>query len=295
MFSTDKAGSQVGKQVGKESFLLRRMMDSCQRRAKILAVTSGKGGVGKTNISANLSICLAASQKKVLLLDADMSLGNLDVIMDINSKYNISHMINGRKSIEDIVHITPSGLGVICGASGLEGLANVSEFQRQRLLKELSRLQDDNDMIVIDTAAGISKSVVGFCLAADHVLVVTTPDATAMTDAYAMIKVLAGNKFTGHISVTVNMAKTIAEGKKTYQQIANVAKRFLGVDVYDAGTLLRDERLNNAVRMRKPVVLAYPKAQITSSLVALAAKLNNGCAANTSEDGFFKKVVDWFF
>lgn len=278
-----------------EALHLQQMMENCRCQAKVLAITSGKGGVGKTNIAANLAICLAASRKKVLLVDADLSLGNLDVVMDLNSKYNISHIINGRKSIEEIIHIGPEGLEIICGASGLEELANISEFQRQRLLKELSKLQENADAIVIDTAAGISKLVVGFCLAADHVLVVTTPEAAAMTDAYAMIKVLVGNRFAGRISLIVNMAETAAEGKKTYQQIANVARRFLNAHVYEAGVLLRNERLTSAVRLRKPVVLAYPKAQITSSLVALAAKLSNGSAAPHNDEGFFKKVANWFF
>jgi flagellar biosynthesis protein FlhG len=278
-----------------EALHLQQMMVTSRRPAKVLAITSGKGGVGKTNIAANLAICLAASRKKILLIDADLSLGNLDVVMNVHSKYNISHMITGRKSIEEIIHIGPEGLEIIYGASGFEDLANIGEFQRQRLLKELSKLGSDSDTIVIDTAAGISKSVVGFCLAADHVLVVTTPEATAMTDAYAMIKVLVGNEFTGRISLIVNMADTLTEGKKTYQQIANVVKRFLNAHVYNAGVLLRDERLTSAVRLQKPVVLAYPKAQITSSLVALAAKLSRGSAANSGNDGFFKKVVDWFF
>ena len=278
-----------------ESLYLHQMMESHKRPARVLAITSGKGGVGKTNISANLAICLAASGKKVLLIDADFSLGNLDVIMNVNSKYNISHMINDGKSMEEIIHVGPEGVEMICGASGLEELADINEFQRRRLLKELSMLQNDNDVIIIDTSAGISRSVVGFCLAADHVLVVTTPEATAMTDAYAMIKVLVGNRFTGQISLIVNMARSIAEGKKTYQKIANVAGRFLNARVYNAGVLIKDEQLSSAVRMRKPVVLAYPKSQITSSLVALAAKLINIAAAQPNDDGFFKKVVNWFF
>jgi len=260
-----------------------------------LAITSGKGGVGKTNIAANLAICLAASRKKVLLIDTDLSLGNLDIVMGVHSKYNISHLLNGQKSIEEIIYTGPEGLGIICGASGLEDLANIDEFRRHRLLGELSRLQSDFDVIVIDTAAGISKLVVGFCLAADHVLVITTPEATAMTDAYAMIKVLAVNGFARRISLIVNMAATIAEGKRTYQQIASVAKQFLNTQVYDAGVLLRDERLSSAIRLRKPVVLTYPKARVTSSLVALSAKLGNGLAAAPNDEGFFKKVADLFF
>ena len=278
-----------------ETLYLQQMMESHKRPASVLAITSGKGGVGKTNIAANLGICLAASGKKVVLVDGDFSLGNLDIVMNIKNKYNISHMINEGKSIEEIIHTGPEGVEMICGASGLEELADLNEFQRQRLLQELSKLQNENDLIIIDTAAGISKSVIGFCLSADHILVVTTPEATAMTDAYAMIKVLVGNKFTGHISLIVNMAPSISEGKKTYQKIANVAGRFLNAHVYNAGVLLQDERLNWAVRCRKPVVLAYPKSQITLSLGALAAKLNNSGSCQLDDEGFFRKVVNWFF
>ncbi len=278
-----------------EMLYLQQVMENCRRPAKVLAITSGKGGVGKTNIAANLAICLAASRKRVLLVDTDLSLGNLDIVMGVHSKYNVSHLLNGRKSIEEIIYTGPEGLEIIFGASGLEDLANLDEFRRHRLLRELSRLQSDFDVIVIDTAAGISRLVVGFCLAADHVLVVTTPEAPAMTDAYAMIKMLVGNGLSGQISVSVNMAETIREGKKTYRQIANVAQQFLSTHVYYAGVLLKDERLSSAVRLRKPVVLAYPRARISSSLIALAAKLGNGLAAAPAGEGFFKKVADLFF
>lgn len=278
-----------------ETLYLQQMMESHKRPASVLAITSGKGGVGKTNITANLGICLAASGKKVLLVDADFSLGNLDIVMNVNNRYNISHLIYDGKSVEEIIHTGPEGIDMICGASGLEELADINEFQRLRLLKELSKLQNDNDVILIDTAAGISKSVVGFCLSANNVLVVTTPEATAMTDAYAMIKVLVGNRFTGQISLVVNMAQSIQEGKKTYEKIANVAGRFLNAHVYNAGILLKDERLSCSVRLRKPVVLAHPKSQITSSLAALAAKLSNSESSEFGDEGFFKKVVNWFF
>ena len=286
---------QPRKQMTNETLYLQQIMESHKRPASVLAITSGKGGVGKTNITANLGICMAASGKKVLLVDADFSLGNLDIVMNINNRYNISHLIYDGKSVEEIIHTGPEGIEMICGASGLEELADINEFQRRRLLKELSKLQNDNDMIIIDTAAGISRSAIGFCLSANNVLVVTTPEATAMTDAYATIKVLVGNRFTGHISLIVNMAQSIPEGKKTYQKIANVAGRFLNTHVYNAGILLKDERLSGSVRLRKPVVLAHPKSQITSSLAALAAKLSNSESSGLGDEGFFKKVVNWFF
>jgi len=164
--------------------------DAARPAARVLAVTSGKGGVGKTNIAANLALCLAASRKRVLLLDADISLANLDLLMNLRSRYNISHVLSGQKRIEEIVLSGPAGLRIVCGASGLDQLADIGVHEQDQLLEHLSRLQQQTDAIVVDTAAGISNSVVSFCLAADQVLVVTTPEATAMADAYGMIKVL---------------------------------------------------------------------------------------------------------
>lgn len=278
-----------------EAIHLQQAMRNSRQGANVMAITSGKGGVGKTNIAANLAVCMAASQKRVVLVDADMSLGNIDLIMDVDSKYNISHMLNDGKNIEEIICCGPCGVEIICGVSGLHELADLGEFQRQRILNELNKLSNANDAIIIDTAAGISKSVVSFCLAADHVLVVTTPESTAMTDAYAMIKVLAKNNYKGQISMVVNMTKTAAEGRKVYQQIASVASRFLDIHVYCAGILPSDELLCSAVRLRKPAVLAYPKSKIARSFVTLAAKLGSRPAVNTESEGFFKKVVDWFF
>jgi len=259
-----------------------------------LAVASGKGGVGKSNISANLSICFARAGKRVLLLDADMSLGNLDVILNIQSKFNISHVLFGHRQLDEVIHHGPHGIDILCGASGIENLANLSEFQQSRLIQNMDRLQDNADIIVIDSAAGIGKSVVGFCMASDHVLLVTTPDATAMTDAYGMIKVLAANQFAGHMSLVVNMADTQAQAKKTYLQIAKVAKQFLGLTVYYAGSILFDPNLVSAVRARTPVITAYPRSQASASIRMLASRLSRPSPSEELRKPFFRKVVNWF-
>lgn len=260
---------------------------------QVIAVASGKGGVGKTNISVNLAVCLAQSGQRVTLVDADMSLGNLDVLLNIHSKYNISHVVSGRKQIEEVLHPGPLGINVICGASGLEKLANLGDFQRTRLVQQLSRLHDLSDVIIIDSAAGIAKPVVAFCLASDHTLVVTTPEATAMTDAYSMIKVLAKNNFTGRLSLVVNMTDNIKQGQKIYRQMADVARHFLGVHIYCAAILVRDTCLPNAVRLRKPVVLASPKSRIALSLSQLSRKLAQHSAC-TDPQPFFHRVASWF-
>jgi flagellar biosynthesis protein FlhG len=272
---------------------LQHASDLSRPSARVLAVTSGKGGVGKTNIATNLALCMASPERRVLLLDADISLGNLDLLLNVRSKFNISHVINGSKRVDEIIEVGPRGLQFICGASGLDQLADISESEQHRLLQHLSGLQHTSDTIVIDTAAGISNSVVSFCLAADHVLVVTTPEATAMTDAYGMVKVLVRKRYEGPISVVVNMAHSVAEGKRIYQRLADVAARFLRADLYYAGVLLKDERLCAAVRARQPVVLAYPKSQIASSFDALAARLGGIDCSRANNGSFFRRVFRW--
>ena len=263
--------------------------------AMVLAITSGKGGVGKTNIAANLSVCMASDNQNVILIDADLGLGNLDVLMGIQPRYNLSHVVSGHRTMEEIMQIGPKGVEILCGGSGIETLANLNRFQRQRLLDEMGQLQDRSDTILIDTGAGIHSSVIGFCMAADHTLVVTTPEPTAITDAYAMIKVLASKNYLGRVSLLVNMAHTLAEGKKVYRQIADVASRFLNVPVYEAGILCKDDNLAQAVRRREPVVLAFPKTDISRAFAAISNRLTKGTNIRTCGEGFLRKVASWFF
>lgn len=279
----------------KDAKYLENVMSDQSPKTRVIAITSGKGGVGKTNIAANLAICLAAANKKVLLLDADLGLGNVDIIMDINSRYNLMQVISGQKELREIINIAPAGVEVICGGSGIEELANINQFQMQRLLDELDELENNNDMIIIDTGAGINSTVINFCTAADSVLVVTTPEPSAMTDAYAMIKVLAARNFAGRINLVVNMAKSIAEGKRIYRQIADVAMRFLNLPVYEAGVICKTDQVTNSVRTRKPVVLNYPKAKVTSAIAAMAARLSRNSPQMRTKDSFFKRVVNRFF
>lgn len=263
--------------------------------AMVLAVTSGKGGVGKTNISANLAICMAQENQRVILIDADLGLGNLDVLMNINSRYNLTHVVNGSRTIEQVIHVGPCGVETICGGSGIENIANLGNFQRQRLIGQIETLRKNSDVFIIDTGAGIHSTVLGFCTSADHTLVVTTPEPTAMTDAYAMIKVLAAHHYEGRISLLVNMAESLTEGKKVFRHISDVASRFLKIPVYEAGILCKDDYLLQAVRRRELVVLAYPKSDISKALLSISNRLTKGSRETNPQNGFFKKVVDWFF
>ena len=274
---------------------LRLMVRHTQRRARVLAVTSGKGGVGKTNIAANLALCLSASGKKVILVDADLGLANLDVILGMRARQTLAQVIEGKRRIDEIIERGPGGLGLICGVSGLTQLADLNEFQRQRLIQELSLLEHQADMIIVDTGAGLSRNVLSFCDAADHVLVVTTPEPTSLTDAYAVIKSLAVNHGGARISVLVNMVQNRSEAKRVFERLSQVAGRFLSIPIYDGGYVLQDPHVSQAVCQRQPVVLAYPRCQASACLMALAGKLGRGAWDQSGHEGFFRKVANWFF
>ena len=273
---------------------LRLMVRSTRKSAKVLAITSGKGGVGKSNIAANLAICLVASGKKVILVDADLGLANLDVILNVKVRHNLAQVIEGKRDLSEAILEGPAGVKLICGANGLAELADLGEFQRQRLIQELTTVEHQADMIIIDTGAGISRNVLGFCEAADHTLVITTPEPPSMTDAYAMIKRLSQAASGVKISLLVNMVESRAEAKKVHQRIAAVAQKFLSVVISDAGYILRDDHFPEAVNQREPVVLAYPRCQASYCLMGLAGKLGR-VADSAAGEGFFKKVVNLFF
>jgi flagellar biosynthesis protein FlhG len=279
----------VDDQAGK----LRRLMQQA-RRTRTIAVTSGKGGVGKSNVALNLAILLSAAGHRVALVDADLGLANIDVLVDVNVRSNLSHVIAGLKRLEEIVVDLPSGVQFVPGASGLTRLARLSDFQRAQLLKDLTALEADNDIIVIDTAAGIGPDVVQLSISADNVLVVTTPEPPAVTDSYAMTKVLVRSGYNGHISLLVNFATSRHEARTTFARISGVARQFLGTVVYDAGYILTDPKVAEAVRKREPVVLAYPKCPASQCLAALATKLSAGGALVSKKEGFFSRVANWF-
>jgi flagellar biosynthesis protein FlhG len=265
------------------------------KKAMILTIASGKGGVGKTNIAANLSICLAAAGKRVAILDADFGLANLDIVLGVSSKYNLSHFIKGVKKLDEISQPVCEGVDVYCGFSGVEHLAHITDFTRERIVAALDTLADNYDIVVVDTAAGIGKTVLAFCMASDHTVLVGTPDPAAITDVYMLLKAMTINKYKGRTSLLVNMAQDINQGKKIYRQIAAAAAQFLDVTLNMAGVMLRDDYVVTSVRKREPVVLAYPKSPTAKSLMGVAARISRVPLSASADEGFFKKVVNWFF
>lgn len=273
---------------------LAKLNAETRQKAMVLAIASGKGGVGKTNITANLAICLAATGKKVAVLDADFGLANLDIVFGVSSKYNLSHFIKGSKTLEEIAQPACDGVDIYCGIAGVEQLAQMTDFARERIVAALDGLADNYDIVLIDTAAGLGKSVLGFCLACEQMIFVGTPDPAAITDVYMLMKAMTIHKYKGRMSLLMNMVQSDSQGKKVYKQIASAAAQFLNVRLNLAGVMYRDMNVVSSVQKREPFVLACPKTSATKSLMSVAAKISR-VPMSSSENGFFRKVVNWFF
>jgi flagellar biosynthesis protein FlhG len=263
--------------------------------AQMIAIASGKGGVGKTHIAASLACCLGQIGQNVLLVDADFSLGNLDILLNVHPRFNIGNVLTGQKNLEDIVEPGPCGIDIIAGSSGIERLANLDERQRHRLDRELHQLRERYDSVLLDGGAGIAKSVVDFCLRADQAMIVVTPEATSITDAYSFIKILVRNGYEGQMNIIVNMADNLRQGKTVYHRLASVTSQFLTQRIFCAAVLVRDECLRMAVAQRQPVVLAHPQAPTSQALTALAQRLGRSYgSATVKRQPIFRKVVNWF-
>ena len=214
--------------------------------------------------------------------------------MELNKRSNLAHVVAGERSLRDIVVDLPCGVQLVPGASGLARMADLNEFQRTKLLNDLTALEAENDVIVIDTGAGIGRNVTTFAAGADTVLVVTTPEPTSITDAYAVIKVLTQLKTEARLSLLVNFATDRNEARATFNRIATVARDFLSAALYDAGYILTDAKVPAAVRRRQPWVLAYPRCQASRCLAALATRLCRGGGLLVSRESFFRRVANWF-
>ncbi len=271
-----------------------RTLVTARPRASVIAVTSGKGGVGKSNIAVNLAIKFAAAGKDVVVLDADLGLANVDVLCNVDLRHNLSHVISGARDLSSVLTDAPGGFRLIGGASGLARMADLSDFDRQRLVRSLAELEQQTDVILIDTGAGIGPNVLAFTRAADHVLVVTTPEPTAITDAYAVIKVITRESAERRVSLLVNQVKSPGEGRVVYERIAKVAKQFLSVSVLDAGHIMADEQVSLAVRRRTPFVLSSPLCPASLCIAQLAMRLERGVAGARESTGFFNRMSRWF-
>lgn len=252
---------------------LRRMIKP--RPVRVIAVTGGKGGVGKTNVSVNLATALAVDGKRVMLLDADLGLANVDVLLGLHPKFSLAHVISGQRRLEEILVEGPSGIQIVPASSGMKQMASLSAAEHAGLIRAFSELSNDIDVLLIDTAAGISDSVTSFTSAAQEVIVVVCDEPASITDAYALIKVLNRDHGVFRFHVLANMVPGAQEGREVFAKLVKVADRFLDVTLDYMGAVPFDDYLRKAVQKQRAVVDAYPRSKAAVAFKNLAQKADN--------------------
>ncbi len=254
--------------------LMKNRSDTSNSKTRIIAVASGKGGVGKTNLSTNLAIAYAKLGKKVILMDADLGLANVNVVLGIIPKYNLYHLIRKQKTMSEIIMDTGYGIQIVAGASGFAKIANLSEDERETFIGEISELSSA-DVIIIDTSAGVSNNVLAFVAAADEAIIVTTPEPTAITDAYGIIKIIATeiDNLGLSLKLVVNRVKSVTEGKKVSERVINIAGQFLNLKVDYLGYVYEDPGVHQAVLRQKPFMVLDPKSKASICVQQIVGRL----------------------
>jgi flagellar biosynthesis protein FlhG len=244
------------------------------KRTRIITIASGKGGVGKTNVSTNLALSYAAMGQKVILMDADLGLANVNVVLGIIPKYNLYHVIRKQKKMSDILMDTDYGIQIVAGASGFSKIANLSEDERQNFIEELYHLSHA-DVIIVDAGAGVSNNVLAFVGAADEAIIVTTPEPTAITDAYGIIKIIATeiDNLNLGLKLIVNRVKSVTEGKKVAERVINIAAQFLNLKVDYLGYIYEDPAVQQAILKQKPFLSLDPRCKASICINQIAGRL----------------------
>lgn len=250
---------------------LKRM--SGLKPVQVVAVTGGKGGVGKSNVSVNLAVALAEQGKRVVLLDADLGLANIDVLLGVSSNKNLGDVLAGNADLRDIMVQGPGGVRIIPASSGTQQMANLGEREHAGIITAFSELGDQMDVLIVDTAAGISRTVTSFVRAAQEVLMVVTDEPTSVTDAYALIKVLNRDCKMDRFRILANMVRAPKEGQNLFNKLTKVTDRFLDVTLQYVGSVPMDECVRKAVQRQKAVIEAYPRSKAAIAYRSLAQKV----------------------
>ncbi|WP_461615320.1 MinD/ParA family protein [Clostridium sp. Marseille-QA1073] len=281
------------RQLAQESYKINCKNEN--RTTKILTITSGKGGVGKSNIVVNLGITLQKMGKKVLIFDADIGMGNDDVLIGCFPKYNIFDVIFNNKDIEDVMIEGPLGIKLLPGGSGLSRVDDLTEVQRKSFLNKLENIEGF-DYILMDTGAGINRSVLGFIACSDEFIVVTTPEPTSLTDAYSLIKAVSHFKIRESGSVIVNRALDGEEGADTFAKFSSASSRFLNIKLNFLGIVSEDVKVVKSVRAQKPLCINYPNSEAARDIENIAKKLEGLVLRehNLGVQRLFKKIFSIF-
>lgn len=247
--------------------------------ARVIAVTSGKGGVGKSSVSINLAVQFTKMGKKVIILDADFGLANIEVMFGVIPKYNLSDLMVSGREISEIITEGPEGIKFISGGSGIAKLVNLDKEQVKRLVNKMSELENMADVIIIDTGAGISSTVMEFLVASPETIIVTTPEPTSITDSYALLKALSMNdnfrREDVSIKMIANRVSTESEGRNLYEKLNMVVSKFLDIDMTYLGIIPMDNNIVKAVMKQKPVSIIYPASASSKHFEEIAEKIMN--------------------
>jgi len=267
-----------------------------RQTARVITVTSGKGGVGKTNITVNLAIALSELGQRVVILDADFGLANIDVLFGIVPKYTLVDVIYNRKNIFEILADGPKEIKIISGGSGVEEMVKLDKQQLESFVGNIALLDRIADIVLIDTGAGLSDNVMSFIMAADEVLLVTTPEPTSITDAYALIKMVSNRDKHKNIKVIINRAESSSESKDIINRLIMVSDKFLKLQIHPLGYILQDDAVIKAVKQQKPFSLAYPRSHAARNIREIAGKLvdnhqNSNVFYDMGAKGFINKLI----
>ncbi|MBS4032718.1 MAG: MinD/ParA family protein [Clostridiales bacterium] len=244
-----------------------------KKNLRVITVASGKGGVGKTNLVVNLAIALSRLGKRVIVMDADLGLANVDIILGLLPMHNLLDVVRGIKTMEEIMVSGPEGMKLIPGGSGLVELANLAMDQRDRLMTNLMRLEHTADILLIDTGAGLSRAVLSFISAADELIVITTPEPTAITDAYGIIKVVSKYNIHQEVKLVVNQVRDHREGCDIAKRFSDVSHKFIQVNIQFLGEICSDQQVVRAVKQQQPFMTLFPRARASYDVQNIAEKL----------------------
>lgn len=272
---------------------LRRMQPKNQ--IKVIAVSGGKGGVGKTNVSLNTSIALAQLGKRVLVLDADLGLANVDVMLGLRVQRNLSHVMSGECELDDIIIEGPAGIKIIPATSGTQSMVDLTPSEHAGLIRAFSDMQTQFDVLIVDTAAGISDMVLSFARAAQDVLLVVCDEPTSITDCYALMKLLSRDHEVFKFKVVANMVRSPKEGQVLFSKLAKVSDRFLDVALDLVGVIPYDENIRKAVRKQQAIVEAFPDSPASRAFKALAQKVVKWPIPNQASghlEFFIEQLID---
>lgn len=262
------------------------------KKTRIICVASGKGGVGKTNVSTNLAIAYSQLGKKVIILDADLGLANVNVIMGIVPKFNLYHVLKKQKTMSEVLLPTEYGVDIVAGASGFSKIANLSDEEMHGFLDEMKELSHA-DIIIIDASAGVGKNVISFIEAADDTIIVTTPEPTAITDAYGIIKIAATEieDIDSNLKLVINRARSVTEARKVAERVISITGQFLNLKVDYLGFVYEDPCVPMAVRKQRPFIALDPKSKPSACIKHIAGRLEDASYKEGSGvEGFFKKL-----